>query len=56
MNMMIFGTSKQLFAKTKTIKFQEKQRPETYTVEFVETKRVIVVQTFFFVGQRYQNQ
>ena len=34
--MMIFGTSKHLFAKT--IKFQKKQRPETYTVEFMETK------------------
>ena len=43
--MTIFGTSKQLFAKT--VQFQEKRRPEMYTVEFVETKYVSVARAFF---------
>ena len=42
---MIFGTSKQLFAKT--IYFHEKRRPETCTVEFIETKKVKVAWAFF---------
>ena len=42
---MIFGTSKQLFAKT--FQFPEKWRPETCTVEFVETEQVNVVWAFF---------
>ena len=41
---MIFGTSKQLFAKT--VKFQEKRRPETCTVYFVDTNQVFVVRAF----------
>ena len=43
--MLIFGTSKLLF--TKTFYFQEKRRPETWTVEFVETKQVTVVRALF---------
>ena len=42
---MIFGTSKQLFAKT--VKFQKKQRPETCTVEFVDRNQVTVLRPFF---------
>ena len=43
--LLIFGTSKQIFAKT--FEFPEKRRPETCTVEFVETKQVTVVRAFF---------
>ena len=39
--MMIFGTSKQLFAKT--FQFQEKRKLETCAVEFVDTKLVTAV-------------
>ena len=39
--LMIFGTSKQVSAKT--FYFPEKRRPETSTVDFVETKLVTVV-------------
>ena len=46
-----FVTSKQLFVKT--FCFQGTQRPETYTVEFVETKQITVVQCLFFAGQFY---
>ena len=41
---MVFGASKQLFAKT--LWFQEKRRPETYKVEFVDTKQVTLVRAF----------
>ena len=42
---MIFGTSKHLFVKNSW--FKEKRRPETCTVEFVESKKVTVGQAFF---------
>ena len=42
----VIGTSKHFFAKS--FYFQEKRRPETCTVEFVETKLVTVVRAFFF--------
>ena len=45
LNLMIFGTSKRLFVNTYW--FHEKRRPETCTVEFVESRQVTVVQAFF---------
>ena len=38
--MLTLGTLKQLFVKT--FMFQKKRTPETYTVEFVETKQINV--------------
>ena len=51
--MMIFGSSKQLFAKN--VQFQEKRKPELCLVDFVDTKQATAVQALFsFVGQCYR--
>ena len=40
LGVIVFGTSEQFFVKT--FWFQEKRRPKTYIVKFVETKQVSV--------------
>ena len=44
LKLIFFGTLKQFFL---TFNFQEKQRPETCTVEFIESKQVFVATAFF---------
>ena len=46
---MVFETFKQIFVKTFLL--PDKRTLETFTVEFVDTKEVTVVRSFFRVGQ-----
>ena len=51
LKILIFENLKQLFVKQ--FWFQDKPKPETYTVEFVKTKQVTGVQSFFFFVDKF---